>query len=586
MAEALQPLLEQAVRESLRELARCAAEPETCGGSQSIECIVRTVSSKVLDEAGEKLSTLGEKVLGQARKSKTERAASKKPPPEPLLEDILATPWIVWREGCPNRGRLQSDPAQPSVHNEHSAPLVCEMELREEEVTPEECSQWQRHVSQESAAYVRQTSDESHVPELGRFRPPSGRGWEDNAPLILVSDLQRSQSADLDGGAPGPYPLISTLETAAVSNMISPAHGHGRPRLMSGSSMGDCPLLVKDGLTIASNSAQHTLMQWKGRPRAVLIVAKPGDRLVIATVHDMAAWLASQGMVVVLEPQLLADQPDLKSTLKGVRTFTKGDKLERSIDLVITVGGDGTLTWAVSLFRTAMPPVLSFAAGSLGFLTPFPLDGWVRTLTRLLDLHRPRRPLPLVCRMRLHVVVHRRKGKVNSLDGDTDDDGEGCDSSLQVQCLNEVLVHRGQSGALAKLDVGVDGERVTLVQGDGLILATPTGSTAYSLAAGGSMAHPSVPAILLTPVSPHSLSFRPALLPDSAVVTIAVPLTARCGAALSVDGKDVCTLRLGDSVEVAMSPHPVPTICCTTETADWFASVHEALQWNGRLEQK
>merc|ERR1719446_1983343 len=113
---------------------------------------------------------------------------------------------------------------------------------------------------------------------------------------------------------------------------------------------------------------------------------------------------------------------------------------------------------------------------------------------------------------------------------------------FEVACLNEVLVHRGSSGALAKLDVGVDGERVTLVQGDGLIIATRTGSTAYSLAAGGSMVHPSVPAILLTPVSPHSLSFRPALLPDSAVVTVGVPLSARNGAALSVDGKDLCTL--------------------------------------------
>jgi len=100
------------------------------------------------------------------------------------------------------------------------------------------------------------------------------------------------------------------------------------------------------------------------------------------------------------------------------------------------------------------------------------------------------------------------------------------------------------------------------------------------------MVHPGVPAILLTPVSPHSLSFRPAVLPDSAVVTIGLPLTARCGAALSVDGKDVCNLRLGDSVEVAASPHPVPTICRNNATHDWFASVHEALQWNGRVEQK
>mmetsp|Transcript_101379 Transcript_101379/g.295342 ORF Transcript_101379/g.295342 Transcript_101379/m.295342 type:complete len:576 (+) Transcript_101379:122-1849(+) len=575
MAEALQPLLEQAVRESLRELARCAAEPETCvGGSQSIESIVRTVATKVLDEASDKLESLGVGVEKAAKLEMEKRAATKKPPPEPLLEDIRATPWVVWREGspsrgAPSRGRVHSDDLDMRDEQAEQPPYT--MVFQVEEVAPEESSPWARQISEES-----QVCDL----EPQRFMPP-GAEEEDTVPLPPAR-MGRSLSACMGSENLGPFqpPARHSLQSSmGVASMVSPAH-HTRSRALSpgSTSIGERPLIVKEGLTIPSNVAQHTMMQWKGRPRAVLLVAKPGDRLVLATVHDMAAWLASQGMVVVMEPQLLADQPSLRSSLKTVRTFTRGDKLERSIDLVITVGGDGTLTWAVSLFGSAMPPVLSFAAGSLGFLTPFPLDGWVRTLTRLLDLHRPRRPMPLVCRMRLQVVVHRRKG---SLDGDGFED-EG----VQVQCLNEVLVHRGQSGALAKLDVGVDGERVTLVQGDGLILATPTGSTAYSLAAGGSMAHPSVPAILLTPVSPHSLSFRPALLPDSAVITVAVPLTARYGAALSVDGKDVCALRLGDSVEVAMSPHPVPTICCTSETGDWFGSVHEALQWNGRLEQK
>lgn len=276
---------------------------------------------------------------------------------------------------------------------------------------------------------------------------------------------------------------------------------------------------------------------------------------------------------MVLEPQLLAGQPQLRTAFPRIRTFSKGDALEQAVDLVVTLGGDGTLCWATSLFDGPMPPVLSFAAGSLGFLTPFPLDNWEATLSDLLDLTCARKPTPLVCRMRLLVVV--RKKDSSDVDGET-----------RVLCLNEVLVHRGSSGSLAKLEVKVDGERVTLVQGDGIILSTPTGSTAYSLAAGGSMVHPAVPGILLTPVSPHSLSFRPALLPNSSTVTVSVPPTARAGAALSVDGKDVCALTSGDTVEVAMSPHPVPTICRTTETVDWFASVHEALHWNRRAEQK
>lgn len=340
------------------------------------------------------------------------------------------------------------------------------------------------------------------------------------------------------------------------------------------------PMLVQGGLTMYSQSSRNLMMQWKGCPRSVLMVIKRGDDKLMATMQDMADWLSSVGICVVLEPQLLSDQPCLKTRLKNVRTFSEADRLKDCIDLVITIGGDGTLTWAVSLFCGAMPPVLSFAAGSLGFLTPFSLDGWVSTLTQLLDLRQMGRHLPLTCRMRLQVVVHRQSG--------ASPNGEEKNNSkpLRVQCLNEVLVHRGQTGSLAKLDVQVDGERVTLLQGDGLILASPTGSTAYSLAAGGSMVHPGVPAILLTPVSPHSLSFRPAILPQSATVTVAVPISARCGAALSIDGKDICQLQLGDSVEVSMSPNPVPTICCMTETKDWFASVHESLQWNKRMEQK
>jgi NAD+ kinase len=350
-----------------------------------------------------------------------------------------------------------------------------------------------------------------------------------------------------------------------------------RPVRITGNSgpKSDC-ITVRNGLTLEDRNEYHLMMQWHRRPKVVLLIAKKNDSLVTATIEDMTAWLASQGMVVVLEQQFLLQQPQLKQ-VRDVRTFSNGDELDKRIDLCVTLGGDGTLTWATSLFRSAMPPVLSFAAGSLGFLTPFPLDMWIRVFTDVLDFNRTVTPVPLVCRMRLLVRIHRRGG------------GAGAGQELApicVNCLNEVLVHRGNAGALCKLDVGVDGERVTLVQGDGLILATPTGSTAYSLAAGGSMVHPAVPAILLTPVSPHSLSFRPALLPQSAMVTVTIPLTARNGAALSVDGKDLCTLRIGDSVEVAMSPHPVPTICRTTETGDWFASVNEALHWNGRKEQK
>jgi len=335
-------------------------------------------------------------------------------------------------------------------------------------------------------------------------------------------------------------------------------------------------LVIEQGLTVDSYATHRLVMKWSGTPKTVLIVGKLHDQGALKALQAIAAWLMERGVTVVLEPQLLRHEPHLEAELRGVRTFSASDRLERSVDLMVTIGGDGTLTWAASLFPGPMPPILSFAAGSLGFLTPFASDRWPRTLGRIFDQSGETVTIPLVCRMRLNVVVHRRSGNsITSIKRD----------GIEVQCLNEILVHRGNSTALTKLEVGVDGQRVTLVQGDGLILATPTGSTAYSLAAGGSMVHPSLPAILLTPVSPHSLSFRPALLPDSAVITCKVPLSARRGASLHIDGKAICQLRVGDSIEISMSPHPVPTICHTNDTQDWFTKVNQALHWNGRVEQ-
>jgi len=275
------------------------------------------------------------------------------------------------------------------------------------------------------------------------------------------------------------------------------------------------------------------------------------------------------------------------------RTWTPGvDELERSVDLVVCLGGDGTLCWAAGQFRGAMPPVIAFAGGSLGFLTPFPMTEWMTALVPLLGANlrgQAMQPVQIGCRTRFQVKLIRAGAAKEDQDGSVIDSELGSVEAIQdsPQALNEVLVHRGTSSHLVKLEVLVNQKPITMVQGDGLILATPTGSTAYSLAAGGSMVHPSVPGIILTPVCPHSLSFRPVVLPDSAHVTVRVPRSARSSrATIAVDGKDTIELCRGDSIEVFVSPFPLPTICRTSETDDWFNSVNEALQWNLRREQK
>jgi NAD+ kinase len=155
-----------------------------------------------------------------------------------------------------------------------------------------------------------------------------------------------------------------------------------------------------------------------------------------------------------------------------------------------------------------------------------------------------------------------------------------------VQVLNEVVVDRGSSSFLTNITVYERQTFLTRVQADGLMIATPTGSTAYSAAAGGSMVHPEVPSILLTPICPHSLNFRPIVLPDYAELRLIVGKDARSGAWASFDGKHRQELQQGDVLLVRMSPNPVPTINRVDQTRDWMHSLDRCFGWSNRVAQQ
>ena len=163
--------------------------------------------------------------------------------------------------------------------------------------------------------------------------------------------------------------------------------------------------------------------------------------------------------------------------------------------------------------------------------------------------------------------------------------GDGAPSHAYA-VLNEVLVDRGPSPFLSKIEAYDRGLFITTIQADGVMLATATGSTAYSVSAGGSMVHPNVPAILMTPICPHTLSFRPVILPDSVEMELRVADDARCSAWVSFDGKERCELCAGDSIFVRMSECPVPTINYADQTGDFISSLRRCLRWNEREEQK
>ncbi|KAG4979315.1 hypothetical protein JHK85_033273 [Glycine max] len=250
-------------------------------------------------------------------------------------------------------------------------------------------------------------------------------------------------------------------------------------------------------------------------------------------------------------------------------------RLHTKVDLVVTLGGDGTVLWAASMFKGPVPPIVPFSLGSLGFMTPFselnhPSDSeqYKECLESIL-----KGPISITLRHRLQCHVIRDAAK------------NEYETEEPILVLNEVTIDRGISSFLTNLECYCDNSFVTCVQGDGLILSTTSGSTAYSLAAGGSMVHPQVPGILFTPICPHSLSFRPLIFPEHVTLRVQVPFNSRSPAWASFDGKDRKQLAPGDALVCSMAPWPVPTACLDDSTNDFLRSIHEGLHWNLRKTQ-
>jgi len=155
-----------------------------------------------------------------------------------------------------------------------------------------------------------------------------------------------------------------------------------------------------------------------------------------------------------------------------------------------------------------------------------------------------------------------------------------------VQVLNEIVVDRGKRANLSRIDCYCNDKFITTVQADGLIIATATGSTAYSVSAGGSMMHPEVPGILFTPICPHSLSFRPIIFPDSVQLKLRIPEDFQGRARVTMDGHAGGVLNPGDFVQIEISRFPVPCLSQNEHTVEWMRSLAECLHWNTRVLQR
>ena len=267
------------------------------------------------------------------------------------------------------------------------------------------------------------------------------------------------------------------------------------------------------------------------------------------TVPDLVAWLHSHGYRVIVDPETAK-----YST--GQEEVPRAQMSSRPLDLVVVLGGDGTLLSAVRATAAIDVPLLGVNLGSLGFLTDVPLSSLFPVLDRIAE-----GSAAVEQRSLMHCDLLRGEEILGS-----------------YLAFNDVVVNKTTLARLNHYDLFVDKMFVSSYRADGMIVATPTGSTAYSLSAGGPVLMPTVNAFVITPVSPHSLTHRPLVVPDSAAVEILLRSDEEV-AYLSLDGQPGLDLRDGDRVRCRRSEHKVSLF---RTSPDFFQVLRTKLKWGER----
>jgi len=280
----------------------------------------------------------------------------------------------------------------------------------------------------------------------------------------------------------------------------------------------------------------------------VALVGRPDTPGLAGPLARLAAFLEARGHRVVLaaETAVAAAHGDLRAVDPSA--------LGADTDLAIVLGGDGTM---LSIARQLAPhdvPLIGINQGRLGFLTDIPLARMEATLGAMLDGRYVEERRTIIA-----ATVLRADG-----------------AREHAPALNDVVVNRGALGTMIECAIEIDGRFVYAMRADGIIVATPTGSTAYALSAGGPIIAPEVPAFALVPVAPHALTHRPIAVPDSAEISIAV--NRGRDASVHCDGQAHFELAEGDRVSLKRAPasarflHP--------EGHDYFALLREKLHWS------
>ena len=284
--------------------------------------------------------------------------------------------------------------------------------------------------------------------------------------------------------------------------------------------------------------------------RTIAIVSKPQKPELVSILTELVEWLRTHGFEPILDP-VSGSYTDV------ARVVAREAMGEVHPDMVVVLGGDGTLLAAARVFAKLGTPILSVNLGSLGFLTEVRLSELYDTLGAwCLDCG------ALDYRTMLHSELWRDGHKL-----------------CQHEALNDIVVSKGTIARMGEFSVEVDGKLAASYRADGVIVATPTGSTAYSLSANGPILEPSVDAHIITPVCPHLLTMRPLVVRGDARLKITV-VSSGDSDYLTVDGQEAIPIRSGDELRCRRSDHTVKLL--RISPSNFFDVLRTKLKWGER----
>ncbi|MBI4470588.1 MAG: NAD(+)/NADH kinase [Acidobacteria bacterium] len=278
------------------------------------------------------------------------------------------------------------------------------------------------------------------------------------------------------------------------------------------------------------------------------MILKPHLTRAAEVIRDISRLLSGRSVALLAEPAVKEIAPDCEAR------FIEREQIPALADLILVLGGDGTIIATSRLLAGRPVPVMGINFGSLGYLTEFTLDGLIPSMEAVLEGR-----TKIAGRMMLSVKVLR-----------------GAEIIAEFDLLNDAVVNKSALARIVEIETSVDDVHVSTFRADGMILATPTGSTAYSLSAGGPIVHPAMDAILMTPICPHTLTNRPLVIPPDSVITMRLASPPE-DVLVTLDGQIGIPLTVQDLVTVRASPrrfHLVQPI-----DKNYFHVLRDKLRW-------